>query len=437
MKFNTDQLHAIEQMCLFMASNQSFFILSGYAGTGKTTVTQHFIETLHHMTIAMTAPTNQAVEVLQKMASPSSKHIVEYLTIYKLLDLGLDFEDDDKVLIEKDTLNSKLKEYDLVIIDEASMINAQLFETIIKIAKRRRVKFILVGDPVQWLPVKENVSPVFSEDKGFPIAKLTQVMRVVGGNPLLLVVDQVRERVLTPELWDQRIELESVCNDDRSQGYFELDWDKWLATMIKAFNSEQWKEDSSFVRAIAWTNRAVDRLNVFIRNNIYDDARVPYLEGERLIAKDSIFNGEEIIITNSSEMEIIWAEPGFDKRYDLKTWVMLVATKEGLRHQLTVLDRGDYDTAQKYNQMLAELADTARNETYLRKQAWGKYWTLKDKTYASVNYLYALTSHKAQGSTFAHVFVDQKDILKNPKGEERYRGLYVAYSRASHRVMAC
>ena len=49
-------------------------------------------------------------------------------------------------------------------------------------------------------------------------------------------------------------------------------------------------------------------------------------------------------------------------------------------------------------------------------------------------YAYSLTSHKAQGSTFDNVFVAQNDIFCNPNLIERYRSLYVSYSRTSQRL---
>lgn len=444
MKLNKDQQKAVELMRRFVDNpftNQSFFILSGYAGTGKTTVINHFIDTLPPTAIAMTAPTNKAVKVMARMATPSSKHEIEYLTIYKVLDLAVGFDEDNKVLLPKEGNKNKIKDFKLIILDEGSMVSSKLWELLLQIARRYRIKFIILGDPAQWLPVKEGISPIFDQESNdIPIVKLTKVMRVAGGNPLMPVIDKVRERVFDSEQWDEPIELADAFNSDRSQGYFNLSRDKWLATMVRAFNSPQWKANPDFVRAIAWTNRSVDRMNQFVRSSIYEDVTSPYLEGERLIAKDSIFQrgSDDIIIANSSEMEVLWAEPGFDKRHELKIWVMKVRTEEDKTHQLNVVDKDDVPTWTKYNRMLAELADIAKKEPipYLRTMAWGRYWELKDKTFASVNYAYALTSHKAQGSTFNHVFVDQRDILKNPNPQERYRGLYVAYSRASDRVMA-
>ncbi|NES84049.1 MAG: ATP-binding domain-containing protein [Moorea sp. SIO2B7] len=46
-----------------------------------------------------------------------------------------------------------------------------------------------------------------------------------------------------------------------------------------------------------------------------------------------------------------------------------------------------------------------------------------------------MTSHKSQGSTFGNVFVAQGDICRNHNQVERYKSLYVSYSRASDRLL--
>jgi ATP-dependent exoDNAse (exonuclease V) alpha subunit len=51
-----------------------------------------------------------------------------------------------------------------------------------------------------------------------------------------------------------------------------------------------------------------------------------------------------------------------------------------------------------------------------------------------VRYGYALTAHRAQGSTYETVFIDQEDILSNPTKAEGGRCFYVAATRASKRI---
>ncbi len=52
--------------------------------------------------------------------------------------------------------------------------------------------------------------------------------------------------------------------------------------------------------------------------------------------------------------------------------------------------------------------------------------------FAQLNYGYAITVHKSQGSTFMHVFIDIMDIFENHNQQERLKCLYTAITRSSH-----
>jgi hypothetical protein len=77
-----------------------------------------------------------------------------------------------------------------------------------------------------------------------------------------------------------------------------------------------------------------------------------------------------------------------------------------------------------------------------KAKEWGRYWSLK-RLMANITYGYALTAHRAQGSTFKYVFVDVANMARC-KGRnrlhdgttvyERNQLLYVALTRASHRL---
>jgi len=64
---------------------------------------------------------------------------------------------------------------------------------------------------------------------------------------------------------------------------------------------------------------------------------------------------------------------------------------------------------------------------------WKRYWGLKD-AFCDLRPSYAITSHKAQGSTYKRVFVDLGDIFSNAQANEALRSAYVAISRASDTV---
>jgi ATP-dependent exoDNAse (exonuclease V) alpha subunit len=55
--------------------------------------------------------------------------------------------------------------------------------------------------------------------------------------------------------------------------------------------------------------------------------------------------------------------------------------------------------------------------------------------YADVNYAYAITCHKSQGSTYKNVYVDLADISGNDNVVERNRIIYTAITRASEKAV--
>ncbi len=89
-----DQEEAIEKMHDFfepLLGGKKFFLLSGYAGTGKTFTITEFVKGLDKdVRVILTAPTNKAVRVLDRMAEATGLS-VDTGTIHSLLGLVLSY----------------------------------------------------------------------------------------------------------------------------------------------------------------------------------------------------------------------------------------------------------------------------------------------------------------------------------------------------------
>jgi exodeoxyribonuclease-5 len=86
-----EQITALSKLNSFLQSNDSFFLLGGYAGTGKSSVIFAVIKELilQSKRVGLTAPTNKAVGILRKMAVANGLHHLSCQTIHQLLGLGL------------------------------------------------------------------------------------------------------------------------------------------------------------------------------------------------------------------------------------------------------------------------------------------------------------------------------------------------------------
>jgi ATP-dependent exoDNAse (exonuclease V) alpha subunit len=189
-----DQEQALKAILEFLDSDQTLFLLGGFAGTGKTTLVSLLVKALVSVgkRIALTAPTNKAVNVLQRMAAKNELTGVDFFTIHQLLGLGIVTRAGEKVL--ERTGSSYAHAFHVVFIDECSMIGEQLWHWIEDAASlyAPRLKIVLMGDPAQLNPVNEKKSPSFSLTNR---AVLKQVVRQGADSPLLEFVTTCRQAV--------------------------------------------------------------------------------------------------------------------------------------------------------------------------------------------------------------------------------------------------
>jgi hypothetical protein len=422
LKLNEQQSEAVRQMKQFLASEADLFLLQGFAGTGKTTTIQSLIRDAQakqkNFKVAFTAPTNKAVKVLSRMASEWNLRSVDTMTIHQLLGLQLKPSRNGGMKLEPKGIDY-LPHYDLVVLDEASMVNEELWtHTMFGLANCFSAKLICMGDPAQLPPVGEDASPVFSiPDK----AELTEVVRQAQDNPVAAIVDLARQAV-----YDRSVVFPKQSQQNGQEGVWWVKRQEWLHHLIAAFKSEGFQTDADHVRALAWTNRECDWLNNYVRSSLYEPDVDPFVEDELLIAREPIFRGDEIVLPTSSECRVISVEHGFRDGY--RCWDLEVLSDEGGMYDFQVLHRSERD---RYLQYVSELEQKARQQW--TKPNWKAYFEFK-QLFAYLDYGYAITTHKSQGSTFQNVFVVDQDIDCNPNREEAAQCRYVAYSRAAKRL---
>ncbi|MCC5602447.1 ATP-dependent DNA helicase [Nostoc favosum] len=263
----------------------ALFLLVGYAGTGKSTIVFQLVKVLvaAGKRVVLTAPTNKAVGVLQRMAAENGVTGVEFFTIHQLLGLGMVTRGKEKVLDQ--TGPSYINLFDVVFIDECSMIGKQLWRWIEDVANQSstwtKIKIILMGDPAQLNPVNEGKSPSFQvPDK----AVLTQVVRQGTGSPLLEFVTASRYAVTKSKF---PFEPYAKYLPDKSNGALMVKRQTLLRYACKKMKREFAQNPDCF-RILSWTNTQVDFYNQQIRTHLYGENINRFIPGERLITRDPV-----------------------------------------------------------------------------------------------------------------------------------------------------
>ena len=99
-----------------------------------------------------------------------------------------------------------------------------------------------------------------------------------------------------------------------------------------------------------------------------------------------------------------------------------------------VLSNKSYDI---YNKHISELFNLAKKVPFgvQRSRQLKNAWDSR-RRFANVDFAYALTSHKSQGSTYNNVIIIEDDILsvKPITNIEKSQSIYVALTRASEKV---
>lgn len=413
-----EQELALEMLNAFMESNEKLYLLTGYAGTGKTTLLQVFVNGLREQgdnrEIVLTAFSNKATKVLAKMADRWQLDI-DAMTCCKLLGLSpvIDEESGNQVFQIDRRQRSQIDRYQLVIVDECSMVNEELWRLLVDAITDlyRSTQILFVGDPAQLPPVNESESSCFREV--ILKSELTEVVRY--GGAIGVIAEDLRQNLER----DRLPRFQTDTNTDYTEGCFVMPRRDWEALMLKAFKSDAYLANSDQVRALAYTNRRVAQLNRLIRRAIYGATALQYVPGERLIASSPCLEEEAIILPTSAECEVLEARRG--RQGEWPVWFLSIET-----------DIGDFRTLQVLHESGQRELDI-KLDFLARERRWLEFWDLKQR-FHDVDYAYSLTIHKSQGSTFQDVFVDVPSMRVNQNAIERNQLCYVAFTRAAKRL---
>lgn len=444
-------------------------VLEGPAGTGKTTLLIALVleAALHEFRVAVTAPTHKAAQVLtNKLQFWQEKYptllIPDAVTIHSFLRLK------PKKVTPKSpegfvqsSRPPSFKHYDLIILDECSMVGEELFKYADATRNHFKGLLLFTGDPFQLPPVNERRKSKTFESKLH--IQLTEVLR--HGGPILDLATKVRKFQYIPQIFPAQNEESEIKTFDSEVEIL----DDWLEELhdLHLSNPEAVHEYDEIV-LLCWMNKNRRTFNKLARARLFGKNAPPYQDGVVLIALKPIMSNksDDILYGNNASIRIESAVH-FNKmpiptmpEYAYDMWQLVTAEnhtiyviadhereqwEKDIRALGKVIQKEVETTQAALDQGLAirknkshptgiSHADLTelRNRASDAKSRWPtEYFRLKE-FFADVDYGYALTIHKSQGSTYSNVYVFP-DYTKSRN--ESVPLLYVALTRASKKVV--
>jgi hypothetical protein len=447
------QRQAVNAMLDWFNSPELEFTLKGYAGTGKTYVVATFLKT-HGLKInyCVTAPTHKALHVIEQKIGRKGKTLHSLHGLRMNVDL-LTFNIENP---QFDPLGEKhIQNYKLVVIDEASMINSSLFELNREASNFFKTKILYVGDPLQLPPVKEEVGKVFTDvTNSF---ELTEIVRQDKDHDLVELFEMLRNDIInnTNDCVNHLIKSrdKKVAND-----YLVLSSVPYKKEILKYFCSDEFTKNIDYIRQGCYTRNAVTRWNNFIRMHVVGQDKDILDIHDILTAYSNQLDSFKNPIISNSEDYILKDIDTYVDNIGLHTFSVNLQSMINLKRspKLLILNHTDEASLKKFTAALNYL----HYEASVKRVPGGfkNYYNFKNailtmtdiklnednsnKTVGKdLDYGYALTIHKLQGSTMKNIAIDLRDILY-PNGinypspiEIRNRLLYVGLSRTTEKAI--
>lgn len=411
-------------------------VLVGWAGTGKTSLVAEIVEKLYKgYNIAVTSPTHKANSVIRKMLvqnvglSPTDAQVS---TIHSFLGLKLVYEKSRQVLKHDPQSKNSTSMVDVLIVDECSMISDEMYQHIVDQMYRVRRAVIFVGDSCQLPPVESEgtigetkLSPTFNVETKY---ELTEVLRQALDNPIISVATSIRECIGTNRdplsILDTTYGLDTIIPIPDEQIFLDVYKEmimehKGSANKIFDFVQEN--------KIIAYTNYRVSLSNIYIRSELFEKHQdVEFVKGEPIVfdtvTENCPYMNQEIIQCPEVRKEDFLGIPCWQFKLPNGNFILGVGPESKI-----ALD--DY-----LDKLVKKIERKDLNPLTKRAYQWQDYYIIKNKINI-INYPYATTAHKSQGSTFDNIWFDTDYIERIRNNDTKCRIVYTAMTRPRFNVM--
>ena len=424
---------------------QGVFLLTGYAGTGKSTLIAALVRTLKlfKRSSILMAPTGRAAKVISQYSKSAAFTIHRKIYVPRSQKGGG----------VKFTLQPNKHRNTLFIVDEASMVpdantDAKVFEgrslldDLMKyVYSGSGCQLMFVGDLAQLPPVHLTISPALDPD----------VLRIE--------FDKTICQVALKEVVRQKEQGDIVANATSIRGWIEHDTPEQLhfelgdqSEVIRPFGGNDVLE--ALEEAFAKDN--LDQSVVIVRSNKRANLYNQQIRQRILFRDEGLCVGDVLMVVKNN---YFWLKPedsaGFIANGDVIEVIEIlefvsIYEFDFAKVRVRMLD---YPNQPPFNTVLIldTISSDASSLTYEQSNAlyqavredyaeitsnYKKFLAVKNNPFFNalqVKYSYAITCHKSQGGQWDRVFVEQP-YLKEGVNKEYLRWLYTAMTRAKNQL---
>lgn len=346
--------------------------LSGYAGTGKTTLIaklpQILLKNGKHIDIAYATFTAKAALVLRNKGIPAT-------TIHSLIYDTRIIQDEKTHKIKYIFTKKKVILKDLIIIDEASMVSDVLYNDL----KSFGIPILFIGDSFQLPPINSELN-LMSDD--FVVYKMKDIVRQQQDNLIIKMSVKLRNFQPIPYMKEEQFTKIHHSRFDKEK---LIDYEQII------------------------TGKNVTRidLNKYCRKLLHYNSECPVINDRMIFLKnnyqDFVFNGQQIVLTKQPKK--------------------LGVGKYQIEGQDVV--SGDFVNVNIVDNFINQIPSNIE----VRQLA-----KITKSDFNHIDYAYAISCHKAQGSEYGEVLL-WDDLFALNNTQQRHRWLYTAITRASKRVV--
>lgn len=423
-------------------------VVKGAAGTGKTFMMNEFLSSLS-VAKCVSAPTHKAARVIEAATGIHAE------TLHSLHGLRPNFNINNFKVgnMQFDPMGEqRLGNYAVHVIDECSQIPKAIHELTISRAKKLNVKIIYIGDPYQLPPIKENnISASFRTDYSF---ELNVQMRQAEDNRLLQLLTLLREDIQRGSYRINNSLIKLAKNEIR-------DMDTGVQSLTNLAKNNLFDKHFSDVSTIrttrytAWRRDTISQTNIEIRNRLFPNAEGILVVGDVITGYKTLLDQfMTTTLVNSDDYMITEVRYRTDAHKIDCCMCTLQNLDTKVNYKVNIVDHQSETYGKIFIPVILALHSRASNATGANKRKyWNKYYEFKDAHLTmndiiintsdgnkhdtiqkELDYGYALTTHKLQGSTVNDIIVNLKDFqLDNSQFRFKNNLLYTALSRARFR----